>query len=120
VISIAAFAQFFLIYCRLILANAATVALSEDVRLVLGIRDAPTGPDDFGRIVGLLWLCSAIETDQRQIGAIRLYFGVLRGVQWLFRDFNLAAWVETERQHCSHFAAVVLDRRISLSRDFCA
>jgi hypothetical protein len=30
---------------------------------------------------------------------------------------NLAAWFERERESCSYFAAVALDRRISHSRD---
>jgi hypothetical protein len=119
VISVAAFAQFFLIYCRFLLTNSAGVVLSESVRLLLGSDTEMVNSDDFGRILGLLWLCSAIESDQRQMGAIRLYYRALRGIDRLFIP-KVSAWAEAERQHCSHFAAVVLDRRISLSREFCA
>jgi hypothetical protein len=119
VISIAAFAQFFLIYCRFLLTNSAGIVLSESVRVLLGTDKTTVESDDFGRILGLLWLCSAIESDQRQMGAIRLYYRVLRTIDRLFIP-TLSAWAEGERQHCSHFAAVVLERRISLSREFCA
>lgn len=120
VISVVAFAQFFLVYCKLVLVHSAAIALSPDVRLVLGIPDAAAGPDDFGRILGLLWLCSAIESDRGQIGAIRLYFAILQGFHWLFRDRGISVWAAIEQQRCSHFAAVALDKRISLSREFCA
>jgi hypothetical protein len=47
------------------------------------------------------------------------YYNLLAVVNRVSRPLvpALASWTEHERQSCSYFAAVALDRRISYSRD---
>jgi hypothetical protein len=119
VISIAVFLQFFVSYCRSILAVSRKVELSERVREVSGIADRGIGADDFARLVQLVRLCPERGDDQTEIRAVGTYYGLLRIIKRI-SDFvipRIAAWTELERQSCSHFAAVALDRRISYSRD---
>jgi len=119
VISLAAFLQFFVSYCRSILASSRKVELSDRVREVTGIASESVGADDFDRLLQLVRLCPERADDQAEIRAVGTYYGLLYFVGRLTRPLvpGVAAWVEQERRSCSYFAAVALDRRISYSRD---
>jgi hypothetical protein len=119
VISLAAFLQFFVSYCRSILASSRKVELSDRVREVTGIASETVGADDFDRLLQLVRLCPERADDQTEIRAVGTYYGLLYLVGRLTRPLvpSVAAWVEQERRSCSYFAAVALDRRISYSRD---
>jgi len=119
VISLAAFLQFFVSYCRSILASRRKVELSDRVREVTGIANENVGADDFDRLLQLVRLCPERADDQAEIRAVGTYYGLLYFVGRLTRPVipSVAAWVEQERRSCSYFAAVALDRRISYSRD---
>ncbi|MGA7916134.1 MAG: hypothetical protein WCA00_12920 [Candidatus Acidiferrales bacterium] len=119
VISIAAFLQFFVSYCRSILASSRKFELSERVREVTGIADHDVAADDFNRLLQLVRLCPERGDDRSEIRAVGTYYSLLAVVNRASRSMvpALAAWTEQERQNCSYFAAVALDRRISYSRD---
>jgi hypothetical protein len=119
VISLAAFLQFFVSYCRSILASSRKIELSDRVREVTGIASENVGADDFDRLLQLVRLCPERADDQTEIRAVGTYYGLLYFVGLLTRPVvpSVAAWVEQERKSCSYFAAVALDRRISYSRD---
>ncbi|MGA8367606.1 MAG: hypothetical protein ACLQMT_01495 [Candidatus Acidiferrales bacterium] len=119
VVSVAAFLQFFVSYCRSILASTGKVELSESVREVTGIENAGVAADDFARLLQLLHLCSGSGQNGTEIRAIGTYYGLLRILSRISRSIipSVSSWVERERRSCSYFAAVALDRRISNSRD---
>jgi hypothetical protein len=119
VFSIAAFLQFFIWHCRSILASSRRVELSDRVREVTGVRSRSFGAEDFRRLVQLVRLCPERGDDQGEIRAVGTYYSLLNLVGRLARPTvpSVAAWTEHERENCSHFAAVALDRRISYSRD---
>lgn len=119
VTSLAVFAQFFIWYCRAIVAPSLKVALSDRVREVTGIADHDVAPDDFDRLLQLVRLCPERGDDRSEIRAVGTYYGILAALDKLSGSVapGLAAWARHERQHCSYFAAVALDRRISYSRD---
>jgi hypothetical protein len=119
VFSIAAFLQFFVWHCRSILASSLRVELSERVREVAGVEDGDFGADDFHRLLQLVRLCPERGDDRGEIRAVGTYYGLLNVVSRLARQTlpPVANWAEQERESCSHFAAVALDRRISYSRD---
>ena len=121
VFSVAAFVQFFFSYCRSMLTYSATVALSNNVREFAGMQARSVAADDFDRFLQLLRLCPDLDTDKREIRAVGAYYSTLNLLNHAFRVAmpNLASWAERERQNCSYFAAVVLDRRIAQSRDLC-
>ncbi|HWG59938.1 MAG TPA: hypothetical protein VN661_12905, partial [Candidatus Acidoferrales bacterium] len=64
-------------------------------------------------------LCPEGGKDRGEIRAVGAYFLFLSGLRRFFGLLipKISAWAERERQNCSYFAAVVLDQRISHSRE---
>jgi len=122
VISVAAFLQFFIAYCRSLIAAYKQVDLSEDAREVTGIEDHLVMGDDFRRLLQLVRLCPEPGDDRMEIGAVRLYYSMLNMLRAIFRSLapRVAHWTEQERAGCAYFAAVALDRRIAHNRDLMA
>ena len=119
ILSVAVFVQFFVSYCRSVLAVSRRVELSDRVREVSGISNRSVSADDFSRLVQLVRLCPEQGDDETEIRAVGTYYGLLRIIKY-FSTFlipGFGPWTERECTHCSHFAAVALDRRISYSRD---
>lgn len=122
VFSIAALLQFFVSYCRSLIAASAKQPLSAEVQDVTGIHSTSAAGEDFARVIQLLQLCPDRPEDRNGIQAIGTYFsllGILRATVARLMP-SLQAWTETERGHCTYFAAVTLDRRIAFSRDMFA
>lgn len=119
VISFAALLQFFILHCRSILAYSRRVELSDRVREVTGIAAQDVTASDFQRLVQLVRLCPERGEDRKEIRVVGAYYKLLAMLDHLTRSLvpSVAAWSENERQSCSYFAAVALDRRISYSRD---
>jgi hypothetical protein len=119
VFSIAAFLQFFVWHCRSIIASSRRVELSERVREVAGVESRDFNGEDFNRLLQLVRLCPDRGDDRGEIRAVGTYYGLLNVLGRIARQTipPVAAWAEQERESCSYFAAVALDRRISYSRD---
>jgi hypothetical protein len=119
VVSLVAFLQFAIGHCRSIVAASRAVVLSDRVREVTGIASAAIAADDFHRLVQLVRLCPERGDDQAQIRAVGTYYRLLRVLGRSSGSFfpGVSDWTQRERQNCSYFAAVALDRRISYSRD---
>jgi hypothetical protein len=113
--------QFFVSYCRSLIAASIKHPLSPEVQDVTGIKNAATG-DDFARVVQLLQLCPDRPEDRSGVQAVGAYFGLLSFVRATIARLvpALSAWTETERGQCTYFAAVTLERRIAFSRDMFA
>lgn len=122
VISVAALLQFFVSYCRSLIAAYSKLELSEQVREVTGIESRTVAGDEFDRLLQFVRLCPARGDDGTKIRAVGAYYSLLNLIRTAFRSLGpgLASWAERERQHCSYFAAVALDRRIAYSRDLLA
>jgi hypothetical protein len=121
VCSIVFLLQFFVSYCRSLIAASVKHEISAEVRDVTGLSKAASG-DDFARIVQLLLLCPDRPEDRSQVRAVSAYFrfiDTLRGVTARMAP-SFQSWIERERSHCAYFAAVTLDRRIAFSRDLMA
>jgi hypothetical protein len=117
VCSVATLLMFFVSYCLSLTAASAKQPISQEVADVTGIRAAASG-DDFARVVQLLELCPEHPDDRREIRAINAYFGMLGVVHDTIARLvpPLRVWTEVERGHCTHFAAIALDRRIAFNR----
>lgn len=113
--------QFFVSYCRSLIAASIKHPLSAEVQDVTGIRSTAAG-DDFERVVQLLHLCPDRPEDRSGIQAIGAYFGLLGFVRATIARLapTLKTWTETERGQCTYFAAVTLEKRIAFSRDMFA
>ncbi len=113
--------QFFVSYCRSLIAASIKHPLSAEVQDVTGIKSSANG-EDFARVVQLLQLCPDRPEDRSGIQAIGAYFGLLGFVRATLAKIvpSLLVWTETERGQCTYFAAVTLERRIAFSRDMFA
>lgn len=122
VISVAALFQFFVSYCRSLIAATHKVPLSEHARDASGIGNREITGDEFARLVQLVRLCPETGQDVSELRAVRAYFGILNLVRGISRPVApaVATWVDAERQGCAYFAAVALDRRIARSRELMA
>jgi hypothetical protein len=121
VCSIVLLLQFFVSYCRSLIAASSKQALSPEVKDVTGIQRGASG-EDFLRVMQLLQLCPERPEDRKGIQAIGAYFSLLNFLGWTVARLvpSLRDWMETERGQCTYFAAVALERRISFSRDMLA
>lgn len=117
-VSLAALAQLFMSYCRSVLASARKVELSDRVRELADMSGKSLAADDFDRFVQLVHLCPEHDADRAGIRAVGAYYRLLHALGDKFGAHisGLAAWVDRERESCSHFAAVVLERSILSSR----
>jgi hypothetical protein len=113
--------QFFVSYCRSLIAASARHALSPEAQDVTGISTSASG-EDFARVIQLLHLCPDRPEDRGEIRAIGAYFRLLNAIQATLARVvpSILAWTEGERAQCTYFAAVALDRRIAFSRDMLA
>ncbi|MGA2811844.1 MAG: hypothetical protein ABSG16_10630 [Candidatus Acidiferrum sp.] len=113
--------QFFVSYCRSLIAASAREPLSLEVQDVTGITKGASG-DDFARVLQLLHLCPDSPEDRTRIQAVGAYFTLLNIVRSTIAKVapSLRAWTESERGQCAYFAAVALERRIAFSRDMFA
>jgi hypothetical protein len=121
VCSIVFFMQFFVPYCRSIIAASSKHVLSAEVVDVTGIS-APACGQDYPRVVQLLQLCPDRPEDRGELRAIGLYFRLLKVVKSAAAQVapSVRSWTEAELGRCTYFAAVALDRRVAFSRDLLA
>lgn len=122
VLSVVAMLQFFVFYCRSVIASSRTQVLSVQARDVTGLSDAPAQGDQFERILELVQLCPELRSDRNEIRAVHLYFGLLNCLRATMAQLlpDVGAWTERERGGCAYFAAVALDRRIAFNRNLMA
>ncbi len=121
-LSMVALLQFFVSYCRSVIAATSAQPLSEQVREVTGIRGQEINGAEFLRLVQLARLCPESGKDRRAITAIRAYYRLLNGFLAVSKRLfpRVASWAEHELSGCAHFAAIALDRRITHSRGLMA
>jgi hypothetical protein len=121
VCSVAFLLQFFMSYCRSLIAASGNLSLSTEVQEVTGLSNVVTS-GDFARVVQLLSLCPSRPEDRGEIRAVGAYYRLLGAAQSSVARVAPAIqkWLESERSLCAYFAAVTLDRRIAFSRDMFA
>jgi hypothetical protein len=121
VCSVVLLLQFFVSYCRSLIATSSRQVLSPEVKDVTGIQRAASG-EDYKRVMQLLQLCPERREDRNSVQAIGAYFSLLNFMRSTVARIvpSMRAWTELERAHCAYFAAVALERRISFSRDMLA
>jgi hypothetical protein len=119
VISLSLFLQFFVSYCRSVIGPNCNEQVSEQVWEIAGGSNRKLRSDEFDRFVQLVRLCPSRGQDESDIRVISLYYRLLTAARLIahFISPGFARWTEREREKCSHFAAIVLDRRINYSRE---
>ena len=121
VFSVVFLLQFFVSYCRSLIAASVKHELSAEVRDVTGLTTSTSG-EDFARVVQLLLLCPDRPEDRSEVRAVSAYFRLMNFLRGTLAQVtpSVRAWIERERSQCTYFAAVTLDRRIAFSRDLLA
>jgi hypothetical protein len=114
--------QFFISYCRSVIAASSALPLSAQVFEVTGIKGGEIRGEEFERLLQLTSLCPDSGIGDKGITAVCTYFRMVRFVATALRRVipSVLSWTEAELSGCAHFAAVALDRRISHSRDLMA
>ena len=122
VISMVALLQFFVSYCRSLVAASAQVDLSGDARELTGIRHRSALAEQFPRLMLLVGLCPERGDDRFEVRAVRGYYRLLSALRAVVQRVGpgVASWIDSERKACAYFAAVELDRRIAFNRDLLA
>ncbi len=111
---IGAMGQFFVAYCRALLAGCDAHVLSERARQIAGIHGEALDPGEFHRLLGIARMTGMPASDTVQIRAVKSYYRVLCLVEGLLpsRFPRALQWIHRELSRCAYFAAVVLDRRL--------
>ncbi len=114
--------QFFVAYCRSLLAKSSAMELSPEAHQVTGIEDHMVHRNDFRRLLQLVNLCPEPGNDGAQLRAVRVYYSLMQAVRAMMGSLAPAVreWVEQEQAACGYFAAVALDRRIAHNRGLVA
>ena len=114
--------QFFVAYCRSLLAKSFAMELSPETHQVTGIENHRVHRNDFQRLLQLVELCPEPGDDAVQLRAVRAYYAMMKTLRALPGAMVPAvkAWVEQEQATCGYFAAVALDRRIAHNRGLMA
>jgi hypothetical protein len=121
VASVVLLLQFFVSYCRSLIAASVKHELSAEVRDVTGLSTSTSG-EDFARVIQLLFLCPDRPEDRSDIRLVSAYFQLMNFLRGTLAPAmpSVQTWIERERSQCTYFAAVTLDRRIAFSRDLLA
>jgi len=106
-------------YCRSAVASTKHVEPSGHVLRAVGLANGKPKAGDFERFLELARLCPERGKDAAQIRRVATYYSLLRLLARFLGEPlpAVSCWARREQRACSHFAAVVLDRRISCSRD---
>ncbi len=122
VVSSVALLQFFISYCRSVIAASTACPLSDQVWEVTGIQNRELRGEEFIRLLQLMSLCPDSRSDNHSIEAVRVYFRMVHFARATLRGVipSIVAWTDPELSGCARFAAVALDNRISHSRELMA
>src|SRR5260370_5639593 len=105
--------HFFVAYCSSLLAAAVRVTLSGRTAIDFEITHNASSGDDFPRLRALAGICQDSD-GERNLRLVQIYYRLLEIVHPLFGATTprIATRVENERRACTHFASVVLEKRV--------
>jgi hypothetical protein len=121
-ISIVALAQFGLYYWRAVLSGVAAQPVSDRVLWAAHVENGRVTSQHFETLAGLHDLTPDLYPNRGGLGLVRLYHGVVQGVDALAgsRIPAVAAWSNRERAICARYAAVQVDRRLQANLELAA
>ena len=116
--SVGALVQFFVVYCRSLLATYSKAEIAPKTLEVAGLTSDITG-GEFRRLLLLARVYPDPGDDHTEMHAVSAYYNVVSMLRALFGFVAplVLAWAERERAGCAYFAAVTLDRRIAGARE---
>ena len=109
-VSVVAFAQFWIYYWRATITGIASQAISERIRVAAGISHPSIGPRDFRSIIMLKDLSPGLRGPNGSFAAIRAYYRVVEQLGSIVPA--MAKWANAEMETCSRYAAVLMDEHL--------
>ena len=108
----------FAAYCRSLLRQASETELSTAALNAIVAESASVSAEDFHWLRALVGLCPLCQKDAFPLAAVSIYFFLLPVFYAMPSRISggIANWTERERQGCSHFVAVSLDKRTATAR----
>jgi len=121
-ISIVALAQFGAFYWRAVVAGIAAHPVSGQVLAAANLETGTLRGDDYRLLAQLHKLTPDLCAKSSGLGLVPLYFKLIHAIGKLAtgRIAMLAAWAESERVLCAHYAAVQIDRRLQANLELAA
>ncbi len=109
--------QLLAIRCRALLEASALIELSQETVGTFCVKEDEASGDDFYRIVALARLCPAGK-GAASLRLIEIYYGLLISTRRIATASaaRFAKHIQDETRACTHFAAVVLEKRIARAR----
>src|ERR1700757_3628855 len=94
--------QFFVSYCRSLIAASAKEPLPIEVQEVTGISRTAS-PDDYSRVVQLLNLCPDRPEDRRSLRAVSAYYNFLTFIRSTIARAipSFKSWADRESVQCA-------------------
>jgi hypothetical protein len=108
----------FVAYCRSLLAQASEAKLSEVARKAIAAASGTISAEDFQRLLAMARLCPFGQKDKASLRVMCVYHLLLQGLYGICSRMSdpFVGWTDRERQRCSYFVAIKLDRRIVNTR----
>jgi len=110
IVSVAAFAQFWIYYWRATISGVAAQAISETIRVAAGITSETISGNDFRNILILKDLSPSLGGPNGSMLAIRTYFKVVEKMGRMVPA--MARWADNEMATCSRYVAVRMDQHL--------
>jgi hypothetical protein len=110
IVSVGAFAQFWIYYWRATMSGIAAQAISDTIRVAAGLSADSIRGQDFRNILILKDLSPSLRGPSGNMFAIRIYF---KAIEKLGRMVPaMASWANTEMATCSRYVAVRMDQHL--------
>ncbi|MGH9739362.1 MAG: hypothetical protein ACRD4X_12380 [Candidatus Acidiferrales bacterium] len=108
----------FVAYCRSLLAQASETTLSAAGQEAIAAESEAISAKDFRGLHALARLCPFVQKHEASPRAMSVYYFLLQGLSGICSQMcdAFARWTERERQKCSYFVVVRIDRRVASAR----
>jgi hypothetical protein len=110
IVSVVAFAQFWIYYWRATISGIAAQAISDRIRVAAGITHESITAQDFRSILILKDLSPTLRGPSGSMFAIRMYYNAIEKMGKMVPA--MAGWANTEMATCSRYLAVQMDRHL--------
>jgi hypothetical protein len=112
VFALAALVNFALSYARALMLTIASEPISDRLQEAFGKASTPLG--DFDAVLAISEICPELRPQDRSIGLVRMYYGVLEGLKSVLGRAlpSFSLWADHEMESCTRYVAVVVDRRL--------
>jgi hypothetical protein len=110
IVSVVAFAQFWIYYWRATISGIAAQAISDRIRVAAGITHESISAQDFRSILILKDLSPTLRGPNGSLFAIRAYYKTIEKMGRMIPA--MSGWANSEMATCSRYVAVLMDQHL--------